>query len=393
MNRTRTAMVFTAALAACHGSDESAPPDMTPPADLTPVRDLSTGLGVQPPEPPMETLGGPVLATPTVYTVVWAGDEALGATIDTFHKNILNTPYWTSVTAEYGVGPGVAAGVIVVPGPRATALDSFSLETVADHLFKDKQFPLNDNTVLDFIIPADIQSIDGVSLDTECQSVGGYHSEFTQTLGVPYIVDLQCPDSSGTAPLDRLTFVDTHEMIETSTDPHIYSSPAWQNPWLGGLGELGDMCNDISYELTVPDLSNPGTMVSYSVSRAYSAKIAAAGMADPCEPAVPGPYYNIGVLPSNIMITSDAHGDGSTVVDLVAFTHGHPEMMSWYAFSYFPGITIVPNQGEMTPGETTKVTIHTSGGPQMYPTWFVVMVSNPANGVPTQQWIAALTIN
>ena len=375
---SRTALWFAVFLAGC--GDQALVLTGVQPLVLT---------GVQPPEPPMTSQGGPILSRPTVYTVVWSGDEALGATLDTFHNDIFKDHYWSVVTAEYGVGPGVAAGVLVVPGARARTLDDAGLQSVAQALVDAHEIPMSDDTVIDFILPSDLSTFDGMTLPDWCTRLLGYHDELAGELTLPYIVNLQCAVRKR-SPMDELTIVDSHELIEVATDPHYNTMPAWQNIWLGGSGEIGDLCNDIHRSVTITD---PHT-ITYAVARSYSAKIAAAAKDDPCTPALTTPYYNIGVTPSNILITSDSKGNGTATVTLDAFTWGAPTQMQWSAFTYFSTVTITPVGGLLSPGESTEVTIHSTGSAQPYPGVFVVMVANPSSStVWTQEWVAALTIN
>src|SRR5581483_3337311 len=51
----------------------------------------------------LDAHGGPVLAAMELYTVVWKGDDALGAKVDAFHAAMLGSQYWTSRLGEYGV--------------------------------------------------------------------------------------------------------------------------------------------------------------------------------------------------------------------------------------------------------------------------------------------------
>ena len=68
--------------------------------------------------------------------------------------------------------------------------------------------------------------------------------------------------------------------------------------------------------------------------------------------------------------------------------------MVWQAYTYAPGVTITPDHGRSSPGEVVDVTIRTTGGSLMYPTWFIVLTADPAHPrLWGQQWIASITIN
>ena len=390
--RTIACCSLLLSLAAC--GDDVPPP---PPPDMLVLPDLSAPPyvampGVQPPSPPMLSSGGPTIAAMHVFTIVWKGDEAVGKQLDDFHTAIFADDYWKTTTSEYGVGPGTAAGVIVVPGSRPSVLTTSTLQTIVEAWAQNGTLAkVDSNTVLDFIIPTDVTSFDGQSVGNLCKIFGGYHTEFQTSPSIPYIINPQC-NGSGLAPLDELTSVDSHELIETATDPHPFSNIGWQNPWLAGYGEVGDMCQFVDLPITVK--AADGTMVTYLVSHAYSAKIANSGKGDPCVPSK-SPFYDVGVVPANVVVNLGANGVGTTTIQLVPFTDGTPVPLEWSAFSLVPGVTLSPSGGAAKPNQiiNVKVTARGQGG-GTYPGELVILVNDPTKvGVPGQQWIAALTVN
>src|SRR5581483_10330720 len=183
----------------------------------------------------------------------------------------------------------------------------------------------------------------------------------------------------------------SHEMVEAASDPHPGSNPAWSNPWLGGLGEIGDLCNDIPVEVTFP-LGDAGAL-TYTVTKVYSGVLAMkGGGADPCYPPLPGPYYNVGVDPSNIVIQTDVNGHGSAKVKLIPFTYGTPFSMDWFIYTT-PAATVTPSSGTSKPGDVVIVDITTDAGTQPGATWFTVLIRDPNKPTDySQEWIASIDI-
>ena len=135
-----------------------------------------------------------------------------------------------------------------------------------------------------------------------------------------------------------------------------------------------------------------GGAADYVVTKVYSGAAAMTTDMDPCYPPVPGPYYNVGVDPSNIVINTDAAGNGSAQVKLIPFTHGTPFPMDWFIYTSAPA-AVSPSSGTSKPGDVVTVSITTTAGPQFGPTWFTVLIRDPNK--PTdygQEWIASITI-
>jgi len=79
-----------ALLAACDAPERFTPADFASAPD-----DLAVRANVAPPAPPMVWHGGPVLKSMQLWTLVWAGDEQLGAEIDAFHAAVFASQYWS----------------------------------------------------------------------------------------------------------------------------------------------------------------------------------------------------------------------------------------------------------------------------------------------------------
>jgi hypothetical protein len=329
----------------------------------------------------MASLGGPTLHTPSVWTVVWAGDEALGTSLDRFHARLLADPYWTNAAGEYGVGAGAANGVLVLPGPAPATIndDGTTFAPLIESLVGTTSLggatvpAPDDQTVFDFIIPR-----------ATTETYGYYHYETNQlvagagggTLHVPYIVDRQ-DKVPGLNRFQYLTWSDSHELFETATDPHPAVAPGYQSAWLGGLGEVGDLCNDI-----------------YVEPRVYSGLLAAADTGDPCFPALSEPYYGVAPVPGLVLVPLDAAQQGSVSVELVPFSYGPQSPLSWSAYiDPASGFRVNPSSGVAEPGHPVTVTVSASPPAAMAATWFTVFVADPINpGNPQwgQEWVGAV---
>lgn len=353
------------------GSGGAPPSQMQPaPSQMTAPRDPKA----HPPLFHLDTQGGPVLAAMELWTVVWKGDEKLGAKVDAFHGVMLASDYWTSRLGEYGVGKGSAKGVIVIDEAAPATLDDSAIPgLIARHNFP----AANANTVFAFVVPA--STLVTNQGENGCAQFGGYHYE--TPAGVPYLVDLQCDAS-----LDALTVVASHEATETATDPHPGSKPGWVTR---GAGEIADVC-----------IGSPATLTTatdaYAVTRLYSNAVAATdGADDPCGPTPPDrPFFDVAMVPSQLAVTTDAHGAGTTTLALEPFAYGPVGPMKWQLLVNLgldaPGIHVSPMSGSSTAGATVplQVSVTADAQPGQYP--FSVLVT--AKSGWESQWFGTLTI-
>ena len=251
-----------------------------------------------PVQPTVGTSGGQVLAAPTVVPVFFANDGSAQTQIETFLTQLASpsSTYWSAISEEYGVGAiTVAPSVIATETPPTT--DEALAAIVTAHAGGSGGWPANTpNTIYAAFLP------DGVTLTmqggTSCVDFDGYHSE-TQS-GVVYALMPRC--NSMTFPgLQVVTIAASHEFLEASTDPHPFSTPAFNSVddehAIWGLvpgGELGDMCE------TARAAFQP-LVGSFMVQRTWSNKSAAAGH-DPCVPALATPYVEASTVLPDISI-------------------------------------------------------------------------------------------
>jgi hypothetical protein len=308
-------------LATAH--DAGASPDLTPP--IAPSN--------HPPFPRVTNQGGPSLAAPEVWIVVWAGDEALGNDMLGVTSWMLKSDYW-QVLSQYGVQAGIAKGVIVLPSRPAT-ITYDSLAAIPTSIGRQPGHPANANTIYMIILPLDTIS------DESALNPGGFHSESSE--GWVYAVSPQYPRWAD--PRRELTFTISHELVEAATDPHPGTNTGWLSLDCPPFGEVGDLC------VVDPIQSGPSQVW---VQRIYSDAVAAIGDSDPCVPAPAIPFFNVAVAPLNIEV---AAGPTGADAHLRAFSFGEVGDIEWDIPEEFTpaGIVITPRHGVLTAGGDASV--------------------------------------
>jgi hypothetical protein len=340
-------------------------PDMAPPVDNSlPARPPTD----HPTLPVMVNHGGPVLAAPQIWTIVWKGDEALGASVQDYTDWMLTSEvFWTASLSEYGVGKGQAMGVITLPdSPPATLDDSTVVAMIKQHI-GDGLFPqvVQNATVLSFIVPKVTQQT--MFGGKGCVDYLGYHSEARTATGattyVPYMINLQC-DSQ----FETLMETISHESSETSTDPHPNTAPTWYVDLAANGGEIADLCNPLAqiFEVARPAPGGGTTMVHYGASRNWSNRAAAAGNIDPCAPApATHPYYNVAIAPTSLQLTIPAKAPLNYEAKIEPYAFGNVGEIKWVLDSNPPsGVTINPQQGTNQAGDTVPLTVTVQPGAQ-----------------------------
>jgi hypothetical protein len=279
-----------------------------------------------PAPPQVQDFGGPVLASPKIVPVFFAGDDAatMGQIVD-FVDEVGAGSYWTAAVSEYGVGPATGEAPILLTETAPANIDDTAIQTwLAGKLDgDDPAWPAPDaNTVYALHYPAGTNITLALGPGPEamsCNDFGGYHSNITLdgnhgSADVAYAVLPRCPAVPGTTVIQGLTESESHELIEASTDPYPITDPAYGdvdsahaywNLALGG-GEIGDMCAQFSGVFT----QFPG--LDYVVQRVWSNKAARAGD-DPCVPPLAGEVYFNAAPELNDDATISYFGENVTV--------------------------------------------------------------------------------
>ena len=257
--------------------------------NAAPVRDIP-----RPPAPRISSAGGPVLGAPKVVPIFFAGDDDMRAQVEAFLHALATSSYWSAVTSEYGVGPLAIEPTIVASDTPPTTDDDLQglLEANLEPPIANPAFlgptlgwpPPDANTLYVVFLPAGVTLTAGS--DVSCMAFGGYHYETTQS-HIAYALIPRCTPTG--APIDKVTPVLSHELVEAATDPHPRTAPAFavidRDDVVWGYtpgSETGDMCEYIR-------AARQRLVGDYLVQRTWSNVSAAAGH-DPCVPAPVTPY-------------------------------------------------------------------------------------------------------
>ena len=251
------------------------------------------------PPPQVVDAGGPVLASPKLVPVFFAGDDVtFTAPLADFVSKIGATPYFATAVGEYGVGPATALAPVQLTETAPATIDDTAIQTWLQGKLdgNDPGWPANDaNTVYLLHYPANTTvTLQG---STSCAAFGGYHND-TQldaahgSAYVAYAVIPRCASFGSLMGIDAVTGAESHEIVESVTDPYPADDPAYVEvdpahfEWervLGG-GEVGDMCAQF------PGAFTKFAGFDYTVQRIWSNAQAKAGH-DPCQPEPPGEVY------------------------------------------------------------------------------------------------------
>ncbi len=342
-------------LSAGNVADMSVVPDLAPPAaDLSLILLTPRSPTDHPALQQIKNFGGRVIQNMEMWTIVWTGQEDVAAQANQFVDWMLKSDYWTQSLAEYGVQAGSAKGVIVIPGAAPKNLDDSQVQTLLSTHVADALFPSpNANTVYSFIIPNGTTSTLFGTMG--CRDYGGYHSETSAgNMKVPYAVNLSCSTS-----FDALTGVVSHESAEVATDPFPFSGPGFVDRDITSAGEIADLCEGLNRTYTVEGNPDAGTATEhYIVTRVYSKMNAAAENADPCVPSPPGhTYFSVALDPSNVVVTADSSGGGTTTVKIGPFSESDVGLIKWEIDSPSRSIIFSPNFGTSKAGDTIQVQV------------------------------------
>jgi hypothetical protein len=321
-----------------------------------------------PPLLQIPSLGGPVLASPSLYVIVWPGDDQAGATLDGFLSSTLTSDYWTSRLGEYGVGPGRSMGVTVSTGAEPPGVETTILGTLVDsHVGADWPSPDAANGALMLLVPSSLATPDNCALGA------GYHTE-SPSRHIPYAMVLpSCPGVT-------VTETASHEAAELSTDPHPRSAPAF----IAAGVEIADAC-----------VGSPYALAGTPVARLYSNQIAALGNQDPCGPAPDArPFFGAALSPGAVTVLIDGTGHGTGTFSVEPFSYGDAGPIDWVVVADYgkptTGITFVPSSGRATAGDTVTVTIQI--GPDALLKTLPLTAYSTAHQTWQNAWYGSLTV-
>ena len=242
-------------------------------------------------QPTVVSEGGTVLTAPKVVPIFFSGDSAMQTQVEAFLGQLTTSPYWTSISKEYGVG-ALSLGASIVSTDTPPVTDDALQAWITSHVGMD--WPAEDgNTIYSVFLPAGVTLT--ASFGASCMAFGGYHEE-NASGAIVYALLPRCDDT-----IDTLTLALSHELLEASTDPHPNTAPAYNVVdnddviWeVTPGGELGDMCE-------YADGVRQRLVGNFLVQRTWSNQSAAAGH-DPCVPAMAAPYVEAVPLVTDITV-------------------------------------------------------------------------------------------
>jgi hypothetical protein len=273
------------------------------------------GPAAHPAMPNVVDYGGPVLSSPVVQPVVFAGD-AMQNDIAAFTSDLVHSTYWTAVSHEYGVGAIRGLPVAVANETAPSSLTDAQVQSWIAAKITSGLLPAPDgNTVYAVFYPSGTTITRRIG--TSCTNFYGYHGQSTSASRAAYVYAVlpRCHDVLHTD-LANVTNSTSHELLEASTNPWFATAPAYASVdpahavWAiatGGATELGDMCALMPGAGYLQPSDLP-----YAVQRSWS-NAAAAASHDPCVPAPSGPYFNAApVLPDMVTISLGSMGSLTT---------------------------------------------------------------------------------
>lgn len=255
--------------------------------------------------------GGHVLAHPHFIPISFSDDDAgTVALFDDFVSKIGGSTYWTAVTAEYGVGPGVSEPPVHLAEVAPTMIDDHQIQTwLVDKIDAGLGASVVDPIFAVVYPPTSVVTYEG---ETACARVLAWHGRVNLAgTEYSYAVMPHCPMANGQTDTQLLTRGTSHEFVEASTDPHFPRAfGAIDEPhgaWQILLGtETGDLCAQNHDAFYTP------TDVNYLVQRSWSNAAAAAGH-DPCVPAPAGEVYFAAVPVVPDIVDYTFSGDAGTM--------------------------------------------------------------------------------
>jgi hypothetical protein len=298
LGATALACAASLALGACSSSTHASPTDGgandDAGIDAPDYHDVYPAPHTSPPR--MSYLGGRVLRAPEIVTVTFQGmDTSIRDYIRDFDDQITTTPWWTTVTNGYGVGPGLAGAHVELPDVFSGQV--FTEDQVRAYITSQVTsgalpFP-NPESLYVFYIPNAGQLEYANEVSCQTRTFAGYHGavDVTTDGGTERLIYAMVADcSSGTSTtqqtMDGLTYTGSHEIIEAATDPDINTNlpggwymPPGNDAWVAPGGEENaDLCNGLGW-----------TQGLWSVTRVWN-DVSVGANGPPCLPS-PTPWF------------------------------------------------------------------------------------------------------
>jgi hypothetical protein len=294
--------------------------------------------------PQVPNNGGPILAHPALVTITFAG-YPYQADIQAFDAWLVTSSWLEAVGAEYGVGTGTNANVVLTDATPAVA-STGDIETFLTQKVMSGALPQPQAGTLYVIYypPTTVPSGMG------CSGAWWGHSTVASPVKFAYAAIPACPPpaAEGWSQIESIEQDASHEIIESATDPEYFLAPAYaitdpENPWHYVGSEVGDLC--------VAQIVQDG---SFFAQRVWSNQAAASGT-NPCVPAPAGDEM-FDVSPASGTPITLAAGASQTVA--VSGWSSSPGT-SWVAVGLqYPGF-----QATLSPTASLSPATFTNGAP------------------------------
>ncbi len=261
-----------------------------------------------PPLPQVLSFGGPVLKSPKVQPLVYAGDPN-ASDMASFLQELTTSSFWSDATSEYGVGALTVLPAITLPGAAPSSITDQQLQELITSNTTGASpawGPADASAIYLFVLPPG--TIESDSNGSCCSDFDGYHDEAPVNGGhVAYAISCACHgyDGPNVSDVNQRTVNISHELVEAATDPFPNTNTAYGQEddadivWtLVSGGEVADMCEFNQDSYFIP----PGA--HYMIQRSWSNAAAKKGT-NPCVPVdTTAPFFNsYPVLPDMVALT------------------------------------------------------------------------------------------
>jgi hypothetical protein len=165
--------------------------------------------------------GGAVLAHPKIVPITYDGDP-YRAQIEAFIAKIGASGFWSTVTAEYGVGPATTGRPVHLAETAPAVFDDVDvkawLTTKLDGTHPEFDPPDDETMYIVYFPQGTTYTLFG---STGCKDFGASDNVLTLPSGraVPYIAMPRCPAVDGLDVWNTISALSSHELYEEATDP------------------------------------------------------------------------------------------------------------------------------------------------------------------------------
>lgn len=309
------------------------------------------------PLPQMPQNGGQKPLSKVNFVTVSFSDTPDDSDVSKYGDWVVTSSYWTTIGKDYGVGTGTHQHVRLSDSTPDSVIDS-EFASYVDSKIASGELPQTAESVYAFFLSS-------ATTVTDQLGAGGWHNRSGG--GHDYAVILPGCSSDPSTILETYTYVASHELIESATDP----SPLSGYDFGFGEGEVADLCD-------VPTLED-----GYTVPTVWSNSAAAKG-GDPCVPAQTLPYISVDPSPAKVSLPSTK---GSTV-DVTLTGWSTALVGDWLLQVSVNGqasqavtATLDPDATDLlNNGETVKLGISTDGSASAGDTAIVEVVSYAPQG-------------